>query len=118
MTEYRCFEWDGSKPIKCRYCEHGWRHFVGNCVLCGWGPAPGALSRNPKDELEYAEALASVGIMGVDAETIIQKIVMEGNQKTQAARDEIQRREEREKAERKKEKRRNVHKSLAKAIRL
>jgi hypothetical protein len=26
--------------IKCMHCPDGYRHPVGNCVLCGWGPSP------------------------------------------------------------------------------
>lgn len=26
--------------VKCRYCVPGYRHSVGNCFICGWGPSP------------------------------------------------------------------------------
>lgn len=28
------------KAIKCKHCEDGYRHQVGNCVLCNYGLAP------------------------------------------------------------------------------
>lgn len=32
------------KPVKCFYCDEGWRHPADNCVICGWGPAPAAVN--------------------------------------------------------------------------
>lgn len=31
-------------PIKCSDCDEGYSHPVGNCVICGCGPAPGAVN--------------------------------------------------------------------------
>lgn len=28
---------------ECSHCALGKRHFIGNCILCGWGPAPGSI---------------------------------------------------------------------------
>lgn len=28
----------------CNRCEAGWRHPVGNCVVCGCGPSPAAVN--------------------------------------------------------------------------
>ncbi len=30
--------------VKCIHCEEGYRYPAGNCVVCGWGPAPGAIN--------------------------------------------------------------------------
>lgn len=30
--------------VKCRHCPDGYRSVIGNCVICGWGPAPGAIN--------------------------------------------------------------------------
>ena len=32
-----------SEYQECRHCALGKRHLVGNCILCGWGPAPGSI---------------------------------------------------------------------------
>jgi len=32
----------------CLHCEKGWRHVIGNCVLCGDGPSPAAIEHPPK----------------------------------------------------------------------
>lgn len=42
---------------ECLHCEVGWRHPVGNCVLCGCGPAPGAIDHIPQNEEEKRYAL-------------------------------------------------------------
>lgn len=43
-------------PVRCRHCPRGFRHPVGNCVVCGCGPAPGAVNwfgePMPETELE------------------------------------------------------------------
>lgn len=36
--------------VACRHCAEGARHRVGNCVLCGCGPAPGAEDLPPVDD--------------------------------------------------------------------
>jgi hypothetical protein len=61
MTEPKMpsFSMDGA--IKCRHCDEGFRHPVGNCVLCGYGPAPGAVDI-PTTEYERAEALARLAV--------------------------------------------------------
>jgi hypothetical protein len=43
--------------VKCRHCPEGYRLWVGNCVICGWGPAPGAIDPLPKTKREKAAAL-------------------------------------------------------------
>lgn len=30
--------------VPCRHCDAGYRHVVGNCVVCGYGPAPGSVN--------------------------------------------------------------------------
>lgn len=52
---------DGSEPVKCSHCDDGWRHVVGNCVLCGCGPSPWGLDI-PQTAQEKIAALATVGI--------------------------------------------------------
>jgi hypothetical protein len=34
---------EGEEKLKCTYCVPGYRHPVGNCVLCGWGPSPSSI---------------------------------------------------------------------------
>lgn len=36
--------------LKCDGCAAGWRHRVGNCVLCGRGPAPWNPSKFPQTD--------------------------------------------------------------------
>lgn len=55
--------YDGSRPVRCAHCEDGWRHAVGNCVLCGLGPAPGKVDK----PVTYAEMVAALASVGVDA---------------------------------------------------
>lgn len=64
--------WDETKPFKCNNCDDGWRHAIGNCVICGYGPAP-KWHNLPSTRQELAMALASVGIFGLVAEAIIVK---------------------------------------------
>ena len=57
-------EWprfDLAGAIKCHHCAEGYRHPVGNCVLCGWGPAPGAEDR-PETPEARARALAELAV--------------------------------------------------------
>jgi len=66
---------DGSEPVECKSCDHGLRHKVGNCVICGCGPAPGlAWSRKPETPEELALALTTVGVYGRKAGSIINKV--------------------------------------------
>lgn len=38
------------KIVKCSHCNPGFRNVIGNCVICGSGPAPGAVeNRLPID---------------------------------------------------------------------
>jgi hypothetical protein len=46
--------------LECRYCKGGWRHYVGNCVICGCGPAPGAVEFIPQNDAEKERALAGL----------------------------------------------------------
>ena|SRR5215831_17002097 len=76
---------------KCPYCAHGWRHPVGNCVLCGWGPAPAlpwecyGLDHKPETLAEHAMGLASIGIAGELAALTLRAIKQEGNPQTRKA---------------------------------
>lgn len=47
--------------VKCSYCENGFRHPVGNCVLCGCGPAPGNMWPLPTTPAEEQLALLRLG---------------------------------------------------------
>lgn len=53
--------------VKCRDCERGLRHPVGNCVLCGRGPAPGAMEYLPKTEVGIELAIT---IMSIDPNAV------------------------------------------------
>ena len=43
---------------KCSRCEEGYRHPVGNCVLCGSGPAPGGFDEIPSKRDRQARFMA------------------------------------------------------------
>jgi hypothetical protein len=34
----------GYEPVACNHCVPGLRHPIGNCYVCGWGPAPAHIS--------------------------------------------------------------------------
>jgi hypothetical protein len=34
------YEGTANTEVKCRYCVPGYRCSIGNCIVCGWGPAP------------------------------------------------------------------------------
>lgn len=53
--------WDD--PVKCRHCEAGYRHRVGNCVLCGCGPAPFKIEPLPVTDADRRRALAGIGVL-------------------------------------------------------
>ena len=46
MVRKQCAN-DGMEPRECGHCIPGIRHPVGNCYVCGCGPAPGAISWYP-----------------------------------------------------------------------
>ncbi len=44
---------------KCSYCVPGYRHRLDNCVLCGWGPAPGSIRDYGLEPMLCAELTAA-----------------------------------------------------------
>lgn len=68
---------DMTGAVKCPRCADGYRHPVGNCVLCGSGPAPGAEDL-PTDAAGRAAALAALAMAIAKERTLYPRMPWSG----------------------------------------
>lgn len=52
--ERRLANRDDETNVKCNHCAAGYRHRIGNCILCGHGPSPAHIEWMGLTELPVA----------------------------------------------------------------